>query len=56
MDRAPELAEERDVLVEYEESGLRSPADFAKSLNVPVEWVEYWFALAGIRRESQWNR
>ena len=50
MDRVPECAGERDVLTEFAESELRSSEGFAAEFDVPVEWVEYWLALAELKR------
>ena len=52
MDRAPELAVGRDVLTEFVESGLRSVKAFAAELDVPAELVEYWLALAALKRKQ----
>ena len=51
MDRAPELAVGRDVLAEFVEGGLRSVGAFAAELDVPAELVEYWLALAELKRQ-----
>ena len=52
MNRAPELTVGHDVLTEFVESGLRSVETFAAELDVPAEWVEYWLALAELKRQQ----
>ncbi len=52
MHRAPELAVGHDVVTEFVESGSRSVEAFAAELDVPVEWVEYWLALAKLKRQQ----
>ena len=61
MSRVPKLAVGRDLLTEFSESGLGKPAAFAAELNVRQEWVEYWLALAEVKRQchtevGSWDR
>jgi hypothetical protein len=53
MSRVPKLAVGRDLLTEFSESGSGNTAAFAAELNVPQEWVEYWLALAELKRLRQ---
>ncbi len=52
MNRAPEFSVGHDVLTEFVESGLRSVEAFAAELDVPAELVEYWLALAALKRKQ----
>ena len=61
MSRVRKLAVERDVLTEFAESRLDSAEAFAGDLGVPPEWVEYWLALAEVKRQGHtedysWDR
>lgn len=40
-----------DILTEIEQSGL-SLEEFACELEIPNEWIEYWVALAGLKRQE----
>ncbi len=51
MNRVPKLSAKRDVLTEFVESGFGSAGAFAGELGVPPEWVDYWLALAEIKRQ-----
>ncbi len=61
MDGVGDSVVSRDVLSEFAESGLEDSEAFASALNVPTEWVEYWLALATVKRQcptraSSWTR